>query len=47
MDLAHDRDAGTGFGGGEGGALACEAGADDEDIVCGQGWRLYPVALAD
>ena len=33
MDLAHDRDAATRLGGGESGALAGEAGADDEDVV--------------
>ena len=33
VDLAHDRDGRAGLGGGEGGALAGEAGADDEHVV--------------
>ena len=35
VDLAHDRDAAAGAGGGEGGALPGEAGADDEHVVGG------------
>jgi hypothetical protein len=41
VDLAEDADRHALLGGGEGGALAGEAGADDQDVVCGHEAGLY------
>ena len=45
VDLAHDPHGGAGVGGREGGALAGQAGADDQDVVaghCGRGSYCTP-----
>jgi hypothetical protein len=41
VDLGHDGHGRPRFGGGKGGPLTGEAGADDEDVVCGHGGRSY------
>ena len=41
MDLAHDGHRRPGARGGERGALAGQSGADDEDVMCGHGGRVY------
>ena len=41
VDLAHDGDGRAGARRGDRGALAGQAGADDEDVVCGHGGRVY------
>ena len=41
VDLAHDGDGRPGARGGERSALAGQSGADDEDVVCGHGGRVY------
>jgi len=44
VDLAHDRDRGTGLGGGESGPLPGKPGADDEDVM---GWHVRDSTLGD
>ena len=41
MDLGHDGHGRPGLGGREGGPLAGESGADDQDVMCGHGARSY------